>query len=197
MYSTPQGDVNVEAVVRDETLWLTQKAMAQLFGVQVPAINKHLKNIFSEGELNEDVVISKMEITTQHGAIEGKTQTQETQFYNLDAIISVGYRVNSAKATQFRIWATNVLKEYMIKGFVLDDERLKQGGQTFGKDYFRELLERIRSIRNEIDIPIWKEEDDLLLKTLYVERKCSLDIIATVFNKDESLIKERVAALNL
>ena len=197
MYSTPQGDVNVEAVVRDETLWLTQKAMAQLFGVQVPAINKHLKNIFSEGELNEDVVISKMEITTQHGAIEGKTQSQETQFYNLDAIISVGYRVNSAKATQFRIWATNVLKEYMIKGFVLDDERLKQGGQTFGKDYFRELLERIRSIRNEIDIPIWKEEDDLLLKTLYVERKCSLDIIATVFNKDESLIKERVAALNL
>ena len=197
MYSTPQGDVNVEAVVRDETLWLTQKAMAQLFGVQVPAINKHLKNIFSEGELNEDVVISKMEITTQHGAIEGKTQTQETQFYNLDAIISVGYRVNSAKATQFRIWATNVLKEYMIKGFVLDDERLKQGGQTFGKDYFRELLERIRSIRNEIDIPIWKEEDDLLLKTLYVERKCSIDIIAKVFNKEEELINERLKELNL
>ena len=147
MYSTPQGDVNVEAVVRDETLWLTQKAMAQLFGVQVPAINKHLKNIFSEGELIEEVVISKMEITTQHGAIEGKTQTQETQFYNLDAIISVGYRVNSAKATHFRIWATNVLKEYMLKGFVLDDERLKQGGQVFGKDYFRELLERIRSIQ--------------------------------------------------
>ena len=99
MYSTPQGDVNVEAVVRDETLWLTQKAMAQLFGVQVPAISKHLKNIFSEGELSEEVVVSKMEITTQHGAIEGKTQTQETQFYNLDAIISVGYRVNSVKAT--------------------------------------------------------------------------------------------------
>jgi hypothetical protein len=129
MYSTPQGDVNVEAVVRDETLWLTQKAMAQLFGVQVPAINKHLKNIFAEGELHEEVVISKMEITTQHGAIEGKTQTLETQFYNLDAIISVGYRVNSAKATHFRIWATNVLKEYMLKGFVLDDERLKQGGE--------------------------------------------------------------------
>ena len=121
--------------------------MAQLFGVQVPAINKHLKNIFSEGELIEEVVISKMEITTQHGAIEGKTQTQETKFYNLDAIISVGYRVNSAKATHFRIWATNVLKEYMLKGFVLDDERLKQGGQVFGKDYFRELLERIRSIQ--------------------------------------------------
>ena len=147
MYTTPQGDVNVEAVVRDETLWLTQKAMAQLFGVQVPAINKHLKNIFAEGELSEAVVISKMETTTQHGAIEGKTQTKETQFYNLDAIISVGYRVNSAKATHFRIWATNVLKEYMLKGFVLDDERLKQGGQIFGKDYFRELLERIRSIR--------------------------------------------------
>ena len=195
MYSTPQGDVNVEAVVRDETLWLTQKAMAQLFGVQVPAISKHLKNIYAEGELSEHTTISKMETVVQRG-FRGNVE-EMVEFYNLDAIISVGYRVNSAKATQFRIWATNVLKEYMIKGFVLDDERLKQGGQTFGKDYFRELLERIRSIRNEIDIPIWKEEDDLLLKTLYVERKCSLDIIATVFNKDESLIKERVAALNL
>ncbi len=177
MYSTPQGDVNVEAVVRDETLWLTQKAMAQLFGVQVPAISKHLKNIFSEGELSEEVVVSKMEITTQHGAIEGKTQTQETQFYNLDAIISVGYRVNSAKATHFRIWATNVLKEYMIKGFVLDDERLKQGGQTFGKDYFRELLERIRSIRAS-ERRIWQQITDIFAE-------CSLD-----YNRDSDITRE-------
>lgn len=177
MYSTPQGDVNVEAVVRDETLWLTQKAMAQLFGVQVPAINKHLKNIFSEGELIEEVVISKMEITTQHGAIEGKTQTQETKFYNLDAIISVGYRVNSAKATHFRIWATNVLKEYMLKGFVLDDERLKQGGQVFGKDYFRELLERIRSIRAS-ERRIWQQITDIFAE-------CSLD-----YDRDSEITKE-------
>ena len=177
MYSTPQGDVNVEAVVRDETLWLTQKAMAQLFGVQVPAINKHLKNIFAEGELHEEVVISKMEITTQHGAIEGKTQTQETQFYNLDAIISVGYRVNSAKATHFRIWATNVLKEYMLKGFVLDDERLKQGGQVFGKDYFRELLERIRSIRAS-ERRIWQQITDIFAE-------CSLD-----YDRDSDITKD-------
>ena len=177
MYSTPQGDVNVEAVVRDETLWLTQKAMAQLFGVQVPAISKHLKNIFAEGELHEEVVISKMEITTQHGAIEGKTQTLETQFYNLDAIISVGYRVNSVKATHFRIWATNVLKEYMLKGFVLDDERLKQGGRVFGKDYFRELLERIRSIRAS-ERRIWQQITDIFAE-------CSLD-----YDRDSDITKE-------
>ena len=177
MYSTPQGEVNVEAVVRDETLWLTQKAMAQLFGVQVPAISKHLKNIFAEGELHEEVVISKMEITTQHGAIEGKTQTLETQFYNLDAIISVGYRVNSAKATHFRIWATNVLKEYMLKGFVLDDERLKQGGQVFGKDYFRELLERIRSIRAS-ERRIWQQITDIFAE-------CSLD-----YDRDSDITKD-------
>ena len=147
IYSTPKEDVKIEAVVKDETLWLTQKAMAELFGVKVPAISKHLKNIFEEGELEESVVISKMEITTQHGAIKDKTQQNETQFYNLDAIISVGYRVNSAKATHFRIWATKVLKEFIQKGFVLDDERLKQGKTAFGKDYFRELLERVRSIR--------------------------------------------------
>ena len=121
--------------------------MAALFDVQVPAISKHLKNIFEEGEVEEKVAVSILEITTQHGAIAEKTQNIETRFYNLDAIISVGYRVNSAKATQFRIWATKTLKEFIIKGFVLDDERLKQGQNAFGKDYFRELLERIRSIR--------------------------------------------------
>ncbi len=147
VYNTPNQDVKINAMVRDDTIWLTQKSMAELFGVQIPAISKHLKNIFEEGELDEKVVVSKMEITTQHGAISDKTQTSETQFYNLDAIISVGYRVNSVKATNFRIWATKVLHEYIQKGFVLDDERLKQGKQAFGKDYFRELLERVRSIR--------------------------------------------------
>ncbi len=122
IYNTPDNDVRINAVIKDDTIWLTQKAMAQLFGVQVPAISKHLKNIFEEGELREDVVVSKMEVTTQHGAIADKTQVKDANFYNLDAIISVGYRVNSSKATQFRIWATNVLKEFVIKGFVLDDD---------------------------------------------------------------------------
>lgn len=144
IYSTPDEDVSIDAVVNNETIWLTQKSMAQLFGVQTPAISKHLKNIFEDGELLEKATLSKMEIVQQ----EGSRQIQrKLDFYNLDAIISVGYRVNSRKATNFRIWATNVLKEYMIKGFVLDDERLKQGKTAFGKDYFRELLERVRSIR--------------------------------------------------
>ena len=147
LYQLPDENGKVQVVIKDETIWATQKAMAQLFGVGVPAISKHLKNIFEENELDPKVVVSKMEITTQHGAISDKTQTSETQFYNLDAIISVGYRVNSVKATNFRIWATKVLHEYIQKGFVLDDERLKQGKQAFGKDYFRELLERVRSIR--------------------------------------------------
>ncbi len=125
IYNTPQENIKVDVAVKDETIWLTQKAMAALFGVQVPAISKHLKNIFAEGELDENVAVSILEITTQHGAIADKTQNIETQFYNLDAIISVGYRVNSTKATQFRIWATKTLKEFITKGFVLDDERLK------------------------------------------------------------------------
>lgn len=167
IYNTPTEQVKVEVMIKDETLWLTQKAMAELFGVGVPAISKHLKNIFIEGELNEEVVVSKMEITTTHGALANKTQTKETQFYNLDAIISVGYRVNSSKATQFRIWATKILKEYIQKGFVLDDERLKQGNTVFGKDYFRELLERVRSIRAS-ERRIWQQITDI-----YAE--CSTD----------------------
>lgn len=115
LYNLPNEDGKVQVIIKDETLWCTQKAMAQLFDVGVPAISKHLKNIFEEGELNEIVVVSKMEITTQHGAIEGKTQQKETNFYSLDAIISVGYRVNSAKATHFRIWATKILKEFIKK----------------------------------------------------------------------------------
>ena len=177
MYSTPKEDVKIEAVVKDETLWLTQKAMAELFGVKVPAISKHLKNIFEEGELEESVVISKMEITTQHGAIKDKTQQNETQFYNLDAIISVGYRVNSAKATHFRIWATKVLKEFIQKGFVLDDERLKQGKTAFGKDYFRELLERVRSIRAS-ERRIWQQITDIFAE-------CSID-----YDRNSAVTKE-------
>ncbi|MDR2205608.1 MAG: virulence RhuM family protein [Flavobacteriaceae bacterium] len=145
IYNTPTENIKVDVVVKDETIWLTQKAMAALFGVQIPAISKHLKNIFEEGELSENATISKMETVVNRGF---RGEVNETvDFYNLDMIISVGYRVNSAKATQFRIWATKTLKEFITKGFVLDDERLKQGKTAFGKDYFRELLERIRSIR--------------------------------------------------
>lgn len=136
----------VNVVFHDENFWLTQKGMAELFGVKVPAISKHLKNIFLDEELDETMVVSKMEITTPHGAIEGKTQTNEANFYNLDAVIAVGYRVNSKKATRFRQWATKTLKEYIQKGFVLNDEMMKNG-RPFGRDYFDELLERIREIR--------------------------------------------------
>lgn len=141
LYTAPSGEVRVQVYLRDESVWLTQKAMSELFGVNVPAISKHLSNIFEEGELQENSVISILETTASDG------KNYKTNFYNLDAIISVGYRVNSSKATQFRIWATQTLKEYIIKGFVIDDERLKQGTTTFGKDYFKELLRRVRSIR--------------------------------------------------
>lgn len=177
IYNSVEENVSVNAVIHDETIWLTQKAMAELFDVGVPAINKHLKNIFEEGELDENMVVSKMEITTPHGAIEGKTQTHATKFYNLDAIISVGYRVNSRRATHFRIWATGVLKEYMTKGFALDDERLKQGKTLFGKDYFRELLERIRSIRAS-ERRIWQQITDIFAE-------CSID-----YDKDSQITKD-------
>jgi len=146
LYTAPNGAVKVEVLLSGETLWLTQERMAELFGVQRPAITKHLKNIFESNELQEGVVCSILEHTTEHGAIAGLTQTGKVKYYNLDAVISVGYRVNSAQATQFRIWATALIKEYIIKGFAMDDERLKNG-RFFGKDYFRELLERVRSIR--------------------------------------------------
>jgi len=140
LYATPDGIVKIDVIFQNETFWMSQKKIAALFGVQRPAITKHLKNIFESKELNEDSVCSILE----HTAADGKNY--KTQYYNLDAIIGVGYRVNSYQATQFRIWATQTLKEYLIKGFVMDDERLKQG-KTFGKDYFDELLERIREIR--------------------------------------------------
>ena len=177
IYKSEDEDVTVDAVVRDESIWLTQKGMSELFGVQVPAVSKHLKNIFEDGELKEEVVVSKMEITTQHGAIPGKEQTKDAQFYNLDAIISVGYRVNSRRATHFRIWATSVLKEYMIKGFVLDDDRLKQGKTAFGKDYFHELLERVRSIRAS-ERRIWQQVTDIFAE-------CSID-----YDKDDPITQE-------
>ena len=139
-YQTENGNVKIEVFYQDETFWMTQKKMSDLFGVQRPAITKHLKNIFESGELIEDSVSSILE----HTADDGKNY--KTIFYNLDVIIAVGYRVNSNQATKFRIWATKTLKEFIIKGFVLDDERLKQG-KHFGKDYFDELLERIREIR--------------------------------------------------
>lgn len=163
----PEADGKVQVVIKEETLWCTQKAMAQLFGVGVPAISKHLKNIFEEGELSREVVVSKMEITTQHGAIEDKMQTHSVDFYHLDAIIAVGYRVSSLKATRFRQWATKILNEYIRKGFAMDDERLKQGIAVFGKDYFRELLERVRSIRTS-ERRVWQQITDI-----YAE--CSTD----------------------
>ena len=167
LYNMPDDAGKVQVIIKDETIWCTQKAMAQLFGVQRPAITKHLSNIFKEGELDEKVVCSILELTTEHGAIEGKTQKTPTKFYNLDAIISVGYRVSSPKATKFRQWATKILNEYIKKGFVLDDERLKQGTAVFGKDYFRELLERVRSIRAS-ERRIWQQITDI-----YAE--CSID----------------------
>jgi len=146
LYTSPDGMVKVEVFLHNENIWLTQDRMAELFGVQRPAITKHLGNIFIERELDEKQVSSILEHTTKHGAVEGKKQTQQVKFYNLDAVIAVGYRVNSKKATQFRIWASKILKEYIIKGFSLNDEGLKNG-RFFGADYFRELLERVRSIR--------------------------------------------------
>ena len=161
LYTMPEAEGKVQVVIKEETLWCTQKAMAQLFGVGVPAISKHLKNIFEEGELFADSVISKMETT----AADGKNYT--TTYYSLDAIIAVGYRVSSLKATRFRQWATKILNEYIKKGFAMDDERLKQGTAVFGKDYFRELLERVRSIRTS-ERRIWQQITDI-----YAE--CSTD----------------------
>jgi len=177
IYNAPEENISIKSVVKDETIWLTQKAMSELFDVGVPAISKHLKNIFEEGELEEEVVISILETTSEHGAIEGKTQTKATKFYNLDAIISVGYRVNSRKATNFRIWATSILKEYITKGFAMDDERLKQGKTAFGKDYFKELLERVRSIRAS-ERRIWLQITDIFAE-------CSID-----YDKNAEVTKE-------
>jgi len=170
LYTAPSGKVKVEIYFHDENIWLTQDKIAFLFGVQRPAITKHLKNIFESGELVENQVSSILEHTTQHGALKGKTQIQAVKFYNLDAIISVGYRVNSAQATQFRIWATERLKEYIIKGFTMDDERLKNG-KYFDKDYFLDLLERVRSIRAS-ERKIYQQITDIFAE-------CSMDYSPT------------------
>lgn len=161
MYRTAEDEVAVNALVKDDTIWLNQKAMAELFDCSTDNISLHLKNIFAEGELVKESVTEKISATASDG------KTYATQFYNLDAIISVGYRVNSHRATAFRIWATGILREYMIKGFAMDDERLKQGQTLFGKDYFRELLERVRSIRAS-ERRIWQQVTDI-----YAE--CSID----------------------
>lgn len=165
LYNMPEDRGKVQVVIKDETIWCTQKAMAQLFGVGVPAVSKHLKNIFEEGELSPEMTISKMETVINRGK---RGEVNEfIDFYNLDAIIAVGYRVSSLKATRFRQWATTILNEYIRKGFAMDDERLKQGTALFGKDYFRELLERVRSIRAS-ERRIWQQITDI-----YAE--CSID----------------------
>ena len=196
MYKSEAEDVTVNAIIKDESVWLTQKSMAELFGIDKSGISRHIKNIFESGELDEKVVVAFFATTTQHGAMEGETQTKETQFYNLDAIISVGYRVNSRRATQFRIWATKVLKEYMIKGFALDDDRLKQGKEAFGKDYFRELLERVRSIRAS-ERRIWQQITDIFAEcSIDYDRNSQItrDFYAMVQNKFQYAITGQTAA---
>lgn len=194
LYNLPDNEGSVQGVVSDETIWLTQKAMAQLFGVNVPAISKHLQNIYESGELNKNATISKMETVVNRG-FRGEVK-ENVDFYNLDAIISVGYRVNSAKATHFRQWATKVLNEYIRKGFVLDDNRLKQGEAVFGKDYFRELLERIRSIRAS-ERRIWQQITDIFAECSIDYDKSSpvtQDFYAMVQNKFHYAITGKTAA---
>ena len=170
LYSSPEGNIKVEVIYSGETFWLTQKRMAELFGVEVPAVSKHLTNIFESGELVQEATVSILEIVQQEGS---RNVNRKMEFYNLDAIIAVGYRVNSRQATQFRIWATKTLREFIIKGFVLDDERLKQG-KRFGKDYFDELLERIREIR--------ASERRFYQKITDIYEQCSID-----YNKEADI----------
>ena len=192
LYTAPDGAVKVDVFFKAETVWLTQKALAELFGVGVPAINKHLKNIFDSGELSREATVSKMEIVRAEG---GREVAREVEFYNLDAIIAVGYRVNSYQATQFRIWATHTLREFIIKGFVLDDERLKQGKQVFGKDYFDELLERIREIRASERRFYQKITDIYALSVDYSpDAPLTKEFFATVQNKLHWAITGQTAA---
>jgi hypothetical protein len=187
-YSTPQGNVKVEVVFESETFWLSQKRMAELFGVDVRTVNEHLKNIFKTGELKEDSVIRKFRITAADG------KAYDTKFYILDAILAVGYRVNSSEAIQFRTWATKTLKEFITKGFVLDDERLKQG-QHFGQDYFDELLERIREIRASERRFYQKITDLYALSVDYSkDSETTRDFFASVQNKLHWAITGKTAA---
>ena len=192
LYTGTDGKVNVEVFLKDETVWLTQKAMAELFGVNIPAISKHLANIFESGELKKGATLSILETVQMEGSRQVK---RKMEFYNLDAIISVGYRVNSYQATQFRIWATRILKEFIIKGFVLDDERLKQGKRVFGKDYFDELLERIREIRASERRFYQKITDIYALSADYDNNApITKDFFATVQNKLHWAITGKTAA---
>jgi hypothetical protein len=176
LYKTPNQDIRVEMLIENETIWLTQQRIAELFGVKKAAISKHIKNIFETGELDKASVVSILETTATDG------KTYKTKHYNLDAIISIGYRVNSTSATQFRIWATNLLKEYIIKGFAMDDERLKNPAQPFGKDYFEEQLERIRDIR--------ASERRFYQKITDIYAKCSSD-----YDADSEITKEFYATV--
>lgn len=193
LYRSADEEVSVNALVKDETIWLTQKAMAELFGCSTDNISLHLKNIFADGELEENRTAEEISVVQT----EGKRQVNRKQkFYNLDAIISVGYRVNSRRATQFRIWATKILKEYMTKGFVLDDERLKQGKTAFGTDYFKELLERVRSIRAS-ERRIWQQITDIFAECSIdydKNSKVTHDFYAMVQNKFHYAISGQTAA---
>jgi len=192
LYTAPDGAVKVDVFFKDETVWLTQKALAELFAVKVPAINKHLKNIFDSGELTREATVSKMEIVRAEGERE---VARAVEFYNLDAIIAVGYRVNSYQATQFRIWATKTLREFIIKGFVMDDERLKRGKPVFGKDYFEELLERIREIRASERRFYQKITDIYALSVDYsADAPLTKEFFATVQNKLHWAITGQTAA---
>ena len=193
LYTTPNGDVQLDILLQDENLWLTQKGFAELFGVERSVITKHLKNIYDSGELYKVSTCAKFAQVQQEG---NRTVRRELEYYNLDAIISVGYRVNSSKATQFRIWATKTLKEFIIKGFVLDDERLKQGQTVFGQDYFRELLERIRSIRSS-ERRIYQQITDIFAEcTIDYDRNSDItkNFYAMVQNKFHYAITGSTAA---
>jgi len=192
LYTGNDGKVNVEVFLKDETVWLTQKAMAELFEVKIPAISKHLSNVFESGELQKKATISILETVQKEGNRQVK---RKMEFYNLDAIISVGYRVNSYQATQFRIWATKTLKEYIIKGFVLDDERLKQGNRVFGKDYFDELLERIREIRAS-ERRFYQKITDIYALSADYDKNAPItkEFFATVQNKLHWAITGKTAA---
>ena len=196
LYKSPNGDIKVDVLLSNDTIWMPQKKIADLFSVNVPAISKHLGNIFHCGELDQKVVVSILEIPTRHGAIKDKTQLNRVKYYNLDAIIAVGYRVNSKRATQFRIWATKILTEFIKKGYTMDVERLKNPKSVFGKDYFEEQLEKIRDIRSS--------ERRLYQKITDIYAECSIDyefdsgitreFFATVQNKLHWAITQKTAA---
>jgi hypothetical protein len=193
LYQTDDGTVRVDVAFQDETVWLSQEQMAQLFGKGRTTITEHIKNVFEEGELDEKLVCRDFRHTTQHGALEGKTQTRSVKYYNLDVIISVGYRVRSVRGTQFRIWATQRLKEYIIKGFALDDQRLKQGGDR--ARYFQELLQRIRDIRSS-ERNFYQKVTDMYATSIDYRKDDSLtkEFFATVQNKMHYAVHGHTAA---